>query len=256
MNKHVKKIAIIGGGAAGLAAAIAAGDRARELGVPVEVVVYERDDRVGRSVLATGNGRCNFSNLEFEIGEYRNADFIRGLEEFEFIWLLWVFSANSHQHVRPTVRPPLLGGNTPMGVFATRSPYRPNPIGLSSVRVEKVVVDKCLGPVIHVLGADLMDGTPILDIKPYVEYADAHVGVRNGFVDNHQWRTLHVVMPDGLEKAWSEEQMATLRRLLALDPRPHYHDDPQRVYGMTFYGYDVRFRVADGVLTVVEVVRL
>ena len=102
-----------------------------------------------------------------------------------------------------------------------------------------------------------MDGTPILDIKPYVEYADAHVGVRNGFVDNHQWRTLHVVMPDGLGKAtWSEEQMATLRRLLALDPRPHYHDDPQRVYGMTFYGYDVRFRVADGVLTVVEVVRL
>lgn len=189
--------------------------------------------------------------------EYRNADFIRGLEEFEYIWLLWVFSANSHQHVRPTVRPPLLGGNTPMGVFATRSPYRPNPIGLSSVRVEKVVADKRLGPVIHVLGADLMDGTPILDIKPYVEYADAHVGVRNGFVDNHQWRTLHVVMPDGLGKAtWSEEQMSTLRRLLALDPRPHYHDDPQRVYGMTFYGYDVRFRVADGVLTVVEVVRL
>ena len=154
------------------------------------------------------------------------------------------------------VRPPLLGGNTPMGVFATRSPYRPNPIGLSSVRVEKVVVDKRLGPVIHVLGADLMDGTPILDIKPYVEYADAHVGVRNGFVDNHQWRMLDVVMPEGLGKAWSEEQMATLQRLLALDPRPHYHDDPQRVYGMTFYGYDVRFRVADGVLTVVEVVKL
>ena len=188
--------------------------------------------------------------------EYRNADFIRGLEEFDYIWLLWAFSANSHQHVRPLVRPPLLGGNMSMGVFATRSPYRPNPIGLSSVRIESIVSDHSLGPVIHVLGADLVDGTPIIDIKPYVEYADAHVGVRNGFVDSHEWRKLDVAMPDGVGKIWNEEQVATLRQLLALDPRPHYHDDPRRVYGMTFYGYDVRFRVAGGVLTVVEVVKL
>ncbi|MBO4658256.1 MAG: tRNA (N6-threonylcarbamoyladenosine(37)-N6)-methyltransferase TrmO [Prevotella sp.] len=188
--------------------------------------------------------------------EYRNADFIRGLEEFEYIWLLWAFSENSHQHVRPLVRPPLLGGNTSMGVFATRSPYRPNPIGLSSVRIESIVYDHSLGPVIHVLGADLVDGTPIIDIKPYVEYADAHVGVRNGFVDSHEWRMLDVTMPDGVGTIWNEEQVATLRQLLALDPCPHYHDDPQRVYGMTFYGYDVRFRVADGVLTVMEVVKL
>ena len=106
--------------------------------------------------------------------EYRNPDFIRRLEEFDYIWLLWLFSANSHQATHPTVRPPLLGGNTQVGVFATRSPYRPNPIGLSSVRLERITVEPDRGPVIHVLGADLMDGTPIIDIKPYVEYADAH----------------------------------------------------------------------------------
>lgn len=188
--------------------------------------------------------------------EYRNPDFIRRLEEFDYIWLLWLFSANSHQATHPTVRPPLLGGNTQVGVFATRSPYRPNPIGLSSMRIERITVEPERGPVIHVLGADLMDGTPIIDIKPYVEYADAHTGVRNGFVDSHEWKRLRVEMPPEVAALWDNQQVGTLTDLLALDPRPHYHDDPQRVYGMTFGGYDVRFRVADGVLTVVEVERL
>ncbi len=188
--------------------------------------------------------------------EYRNPDFIRRLEEFDYIWLLWLFSANSHQATHPTVRPPLLGGNTQVGVFATRSPYRPNPIGLSSVRIERITVEPDRGPVIHVLGADLMDGTPIIDIKPYVEYADAHTGVRSGFVDSHEWKRLRVEMPPEVAALWDNQQRGTLTDLLALDPRPHYHDDPQRVYGMTFGGYDVRFRVADGVLTVVEVERL
>ncbi len=188
--------------------------------------------------------------------DYRNPDFIRRLEEFDYIWLLWLFSANSHQAAHPTVRPPLLGGNQSVGVFATRSPYRPNPIGLSSVRIERITLDHDLGPVIHVLGADLMDGTPIIDIKPYVEYADAHTGVRSGFVDSHEWKRLRVEVLPSVEKLWNKEQLATLVDLLSLDPRPHYHDDAQRVYGMPFDGYDVRFRVADDLLTVVDVVRL
>lgn len=187
--------------------------------------------------------------------QYRNPDFVRGLREFDYVWLLWLFSANSHEAVRPTVRPPLLGGNTPMGVFATRSPYRPNPIGLSSVRVSDITVDH-RGPVIHVLGADLMDGTPIIDIKPYVEYADAHTGVRSGFVDQHEWRRLRVEVPQEVASLWDRDQLATLTHLLSLDPRPHYHDDERRVYGMPFGGYDVRFSVAQGVLTVVGAVRL
>ena len=166
--------------------------------------------------------------------DYRNPDFIRGLEEFDYIWLLWLFSANGHQNTHPTVRPPLLGGNTSVGVFASRSPYRPNPIGLSSVRVEHIVLDRNLGPVIHVLGADLMDGTPIIDIKPYVEYADAHTGVRSGFVDEHEWKRLRVVVPEAMASAWDKERLQTLTDLLSLDPRPHYHDDEQRVYGMPF----------------------
>ncbi len=188
--------------------------------------------------------------------EYRNPDFVRRLEEFDYIWLLWLFSANSHQATHPTVRPPLLGGNTQVGVFATRSPYRPNPIGLSSVRLEGITVEPDRGPVIHVLGADLMDGTPIIDIKPYVEYADAHTGVRSGFVDSYEWKKLQVEMAPEVAALWDKQQRDTLIDLLALDPRPHYHDDPQRIYGMNFGGYDVRFRVADGVLVVVEVEKM
>ncbi|MBR1469977.1 MAG: tRNA (N6-threonylcarbamoyladenosine(37)-N6)-methyltransferase TrmO [Prevotella sp.] len=184
---------------------------------------------------------------------FRNADFVRGLEDFDYIWLIWGFSANRHEAVCPVVRPPVLGGNEKMGVFATRSPFRPNPLGLSSVRIERIEHSESLGPVIHVLGADLMDGTPIFDIKPYISYADSHADVRCGFVDHRQWPKLSVVFPDFVEKIFSAAEIEVLRQTLSLDPRPHYQNDPQKVYGMPFAGRDVRFRVADRVLTVVEV---
>ena len=184
---------------------------------------------------------------------FRNADFVRGLDEFDYLWLIWEFSANRHAAASPVVRPPVLGGNEKIGVFATRSPFRPNPLGLSSVRLENIEIDLKLGPVIHVLGADLMDGTPIFDIKPYIAYADSHADVRCGFVDERKWPKLEVVLPESVEKIFSEDEIEVLRQTLSLDPRPHYQNDPQKVYGMPFAGRDVRFRVADGVLTIVEV---
>ncbi len=184
---------------------------------------------------------------------YRNPDFIRGLEGFDYIWLLWEFSANRAPAQRSTVRPPLLGGNQSLGVFATRSPFRPCPIGLSSVRVDSISYEGSEGPVIHVLGADLMDGTPIFDIKPYVEYADSHVGVRSGFVDEHGWRKLQVQFDEGVAGALTEEQRHIVADLLSLDPRPHYHHDLQRIYGMPYAGRDILFRVRGDILTVVGV---
>lgn len=184
---------------------------------------------------------------------YRQPDFVRGLEGFDFIWLLWEFSANRHLASRATVRPPLLGGNEAMGVFATRSPYRPNPIGLSSVRLDHIDLESAEAPVLHVSGADLMDGTPILDIKPYVEYSDSHPGVRSGFVDQHEWHSLDVRFAEGMDTVFGQDELDVLTRLLALDPRPQYHNDPMRVYGMPFAGHDVRFRVSGEVLTVVGI---
>ena len=182
--------------------------------------------------------------------KFRNADYLRGLEEFDYIWLIWEFSANPHKAVSPVVRPPVLGGNERVGVFATRSPFRPNPLGLSSVKIESIEWESAQGPVIHVLGADLMDGTPIYDIKPYVVYADSHADARSGFVDRRQWPKLEVVIPESLRAVFSKEQLDALRHTLELDPRPHYQNDPQKVYGMPFEGRDIHFRVNDGVLTV------
>ena len=184
---------------------------------------------------------------------FRNADFVRGLDEFDYLWLIWEFSANRHAAASPVVRPPVLGGNEKIGVFATRSPFRPNPLGLSAVRLESIEITDTRGPVIHVLGADLMDGTPIFDIKPYIAYADSHPDARSGFVDRRSWPKLEVVVPDFVEKYFEQSEIEMLRQTLSLDPRPHYQNDPQKVYGMPFAGRDVRFRVADGVLTIVEI---
>lgn len=184
---------------------------------------------------------------------FRNADFVRGLDEFDYLWLIWEFSANRHAATSPVVRPPVLGGNEKIGVFATRSPFRPNPLGLSAVRLESIEMTDARGPVIHVLGADLMDGTPIFDIKPYIAYADSHADARSGFVEGREWPKLEVVVPDFVRNAFSEAEIEVLRHTLELDPRPHYQNDPQKVYGMSFAGRDVRFRVADGVLTIVDV---
>ena len=190
--------------------------------------------------------------------EYRNSEALRGIEGFDYLWLVWGFSANVRKGAgwSPLVRPPLLGGNEAVGVFATRSPFRPNGLGLSSVKLMGVVHTSDSGAVIHVAGADLMDGTPFYDIKPYVEYADAHVGVRSGFVDERVWVALEVVFPVEYEGLFSSRDLKALLKVLALDPRPQYHDTFDRVYGMPFAGYDVRFTVSGGVLRVVEVVSL
>lgn len=183
--------------------------------------------------------------------EYANADALRGIEGFDYLWLIWEFSLNGKREGEwsPLVRPPLLGGNEYMGVFATRSPFRPNPLGLSSVRLLGVEDGALV-----VAGADLVDGTPIYDIKPYVEYADAHTGVRSGFVDEKRWQKVEVCFPNELRSCFSDEEFAALCKVLELDPRPQYHNDPERVYGMPFAGYDVRFRVSNkGVLEVIDV---
>lgn len=194
---------------------------------------------------------CLQGTIEF-VPHYRNADALRGIDEFDYLWLVWEFSANKHAANSPVVRPPLLGGNIRMGVFATRSPFRPNRLGLSSVRIANVELDTTRGPLIHVLGADLMDGTPIYDIKPYVAYADCHPDARSGFVDKHAIRHLTVIIPQTVSSKFNDSQLEALRKVLELDPRPQYHDDPKKIYGMMYAGIDVKFCVADGVLTVVD----
>ena len=187
---------------------------------------------------------------------YRHAEAVRGLEGFDYLWLIWEFHASASPkegHEKLTVRPPRLGGNERVGVFASRSPFRPNSLGLSCVRINKVELTDDEGPVIHVLGADLMDGTPIYDVKPYVSYADAHPDARSGFVDQREWQPLEVEIADELASQFDAQQLKGLKQTLAQDPRPRYHDDPHRIYGMSFAGHDVKFRVADGVVHVVGV---
>ena len=185
--------------------------------------------------------------------EYRNVEAVRGLEEFSHIWLLWEFSEAVHEGWSPTVRPPRLGGNVRKGVFATRSPFRPNPIGLSSVKLDKVEIDPKLGPVLHVSGADLMDGTPLYDIKPYIAYTDSHPDAVSGFATKPAEYLLEVDFPEELLQKVPENQRKSLIEVLAHDPRPQYHDDPERVYGMAFGGMEVKFKVAQQKLTVLEI---
>lgn len=201
---------------------------------------------------------------------YNDPNALRGIEGFDYLWLIWGFSANErstsniehstlniehsslntqHSTFHPTVRPPRLGGNERIGVFASRSPFRPNGLGLSSVRIVKVEKGEII-----VSGADLMDGTPIYDIKPYVPYADAHPEARGGFTDDTKWHRLDVVFPDDLKRKLSSSQVSEITETLSLDPRPHYQDNPDRIYGMPFAGHDIRFRVENGTLYVVEVI--
>ena len=187
--------------------------------------------------------------------EYPNADALRGLDEFDYLWLIWGFSANKHAATSLVVRPPLLGGNEKMGVFATRSPFRPNALGLSSVRISRIETDTTRGPVITVVGADLMDGTPIYDIKPYIPYADSHPEAKGGFTDTHAICRLTVVIPDCFHHLFSQSQLQALYKVLELDPRPHYHKSGQKEYGMPYMDYDVHFTVNDGVLTVTDVAK-
>ena len=188
--------------------------------------------------------------------EYRVTEAFRGLEEYSYIWLIWQFSEAVRDTWSPTVRPPRLGGNTRMGVFATRSPFRPNNLGLSSVKLEKIEFDQELGPILHISGADLMNGTPIYDIKPYLPYVDSHPEAAGGFAEEKKEYRLSVEMSEELQQLLPEEKRAALLEVLSQDPRPSYHKDPERVYGFPYAGFDVRFRVAEDVLYVCDMVKV
>lgn len=196
------------------------------------------------------------STIVFE-PEYRNPDALRGMEGFSHLWLIWQFSEAARDTWSPTVRPPRLGGNTRMGVFATRSPFRPNPIGLSCVEIVSIEDQGENGTVIVVSGADLMDGTPIYDIKPYAVYADCHPDARSGFASAVWERALELDFPEQLMALIPDtETREALCGVLRNDPRPSYHKDPERVYGMDFGGYNVKFRVGDGVLEVIDLKKI
>lgn len=185
--------------------------------------------------------------------EYRTADAVRGLEQYSHIWLLWRFSECADKPFSPTVRPPRLGGNTRMGVFATRSPFRPNSIGLSCVRLEKIDFETSDTPILHIAGADLMDGTPILDVKPYLPYADSFPNASGGFALQSKADILKVDFPHELLKKIPEEKQQALLRVLAQDPRPAYQTDAQRVYGFSFAEYTIKFTVYKETVTVTDV---
>lgn len=185
--------------------------------------------------------------------EYRNVDACRGLEEFSHIWLIWEFSEAKRTKWSPTVRPPRLGGNVRKGVFATRSPFRPNSIGLSCVKLEKVVLDEPDSPVLYVEGADLMNGTPIYDIKPYLPYADSHPDAKGGFTDHIRDYRLQVEFPEELIKEIPTGQREALLEVLANDPRPRYQNRPDKVYGLAYGHKDIHFQVRDDILTVCDV---
>ncbi len=185
--------------------------------------------------------------------EYRNPESLRGIEEYSHLWILWQFSECIDKEWTPTVRPPRLGGNKRMGVFATRSPFRPNPIGLSCVKLLGIEKTEKYGCVIRVSGADLLDGTPIYDIKPYLPYVDSHPEASNGFALDEKEGRLEVEISDELIKIIPPEKQAALKAVLAQDPRPGYQDIPDRIYGIEFAGFDIRFKVESKLLTVIEI---
>lgn len=194
------------------------------------------------------------STIVFE-PEFRNPDTLRGIEGFSHLWLIWQFSEAVRKEWSPTVRPPRLGGNTRIGVFATRSPFRPNSLGLSCVQLLGVEQTRD-GTVLHVAGADLMDGTPILDIKPYIPYSDSHPEAKGGFTDTAGDFLLKVSFPEALLERLPTEKQEAAKEVLSHDPRPSYQRDPHRVYGLPFAGFDIRFTVTDQLLTVIEVTKL
>ena len=220
---------------------------------PIAVIRTEFPEKFGiprQSGLASAlRGRIVFNE------GFKDPSALKGLESFSHLWLIWEFSANRHSDWHPTVRPPRLGGNATMGVFATRSPFRPNPLGLSCVEIEGIDLSTPEGPVIYVIGADLMDGTPIYDIKPYIRYADSRPDAVCGYADDIPQKTLEVVMPEEMKMELGEKAGAAME-ILAYDPRPSYQNDPERVYGLSFAGYDIKFIVVGNTLTVTETVKI
>lgn len=219
----------------------------------VDAIAYIHTDFPGKFGIPRQSGLVDTkAEIVFEPA-YRSPDALRGLEEYSHIWLLWGFSGTSKKEWSPMVRPPRLGGNRRMGVFATRSPFRPNPLGLSCVKLERIEERKGSGCVLHVRGADLMDRTPIYDIKPYLPYADSYADARGGFSQRVGEYELKVEIPDEWMGIIPEEQRGILSRILAQDPRPSYQEDPDRVYGMGYAGMNIRFRVKGNILTVCEI---
>lgn len=221
--------------------------------LPIAVIRTEFPEKFGiprQSGLASSlRGRIVFNE------GYKDPSALRGLESFSHLWLIWEFSSNRHSDWHPTVRPPRLGGNATMGVFATRSPFRPNPLGLSCVEIDRIEYSTAEGPIIYVRGADLMDGTPIYDIKPYIRYADSRPDAVCGYADEIPQKTLEVVMSEAVRMELGDKAEAAVE-ILAYDPRPSYQNDPERVYGLSYAGYDIKFVVVDNTLTVTELVMI
>ena len=222
--------------------------------VNIQVIARMRSDFATKFGIPRQSGLVEElqSTIVFE-PEFRNPDALRGIEDFSHLWIIWQFSEAVRTGWSPTVRPPRLGGNTRMGVFATRSPFRPNNLGLSSVKLLGVEHTAEFGTVLHVGGADLMDGTPIFDIKPYIAYGDSHPDARGGFTDTAGAFLLQVDFPSPLLEILPEDKRQAAVGVLSHDPRPSYQRKPDRVYGLTFAGFDIRFKVNGDVLTVIEV---
>lgn len=222
--------------------------------IPMEIIARIRTDFPEKFGIPRQSGLVEElrGTVVFE-PKYRNPDALRGIEGFSHLWLLWQFSEAIRADWQPTVRPPRLGGNTPMGVFATRSPFRPNPIGLSSVRLLGVEKTEHLGTVLHVGGADLMDGTPIYDIKPYLPYTDCHAEAVGGFAEPLREHSLSVTFPEKLLARLPADRRQAALALLAEDPRPAYQNDPERIYGLFFAGFNISFRVKESALSVIAV---
>lgn len=221
--------------------------------IPMHVIAHIHNDFSSKFGIPRQSGLVDTkSQIIFE-PEFQNQDAIRGLEGYSHIWLLWQFSKAVREEWTPTVRPPRLGGNVRMGVFATRSPFRPNAIGLSSVRLERIEQNSKYGPVLHVVGADLMDGSPIFDIKPYLPYTDSHPEATSGFAFDAKEGSLQVDFPEDLLSLISADRRDTLCAILAQDPRPAYQNTPDRVYKLVFADYEIHFTVERNFLTVHKV---
>ena len=221
---------------------------------PVKIIGHIRTDFSSKFGVPRQSGIVDALEacIEFE-KEFSQPEAFRGLEGFSHLWIIWQFSEAVRSNWSATVRPPRLGGNKRVGVFASRSPFRPNAIGLSSVKIKKIELDTPKGPVIYVSGADLMDGTPILDIKPYLPYADSHPDAVDGFAGQVVYRKVRVDFPEKMLERIPQDKREALLGVLEENPVPHYQNDPERIYGFGFAGKEIKFRVEDGVLTVVRV---
>lgn len=226
------------------------------MGITIEPVARMRSDFATKFGIPRQSGLVADlrSTIVFE-PKYRNPEALRGIEGYDYLWLIWQFSEAVREEWSPTVRPPRLGGNARMGVFATRSPFRPNSLGLSCVRLLEVEHTQEFGTVLHVGGADLMDGTPIFDVKPYVPYADSHPDAKGGFTDGAGEYLLQVDFPQTLLKKLPEEKRSAAVGVLSHDPRPSYQRKPGRVYGLNFAGWDIRFTVDGDILTVLDILK-